>query len=163
MFYCSSVSLPCSGSAMLTRSHIVPRRGSTPSLQLFTRLWWGFMNVVNINSKYPDCIFCNEDFYSLHLALCLSVKRLTCCFSVLSRELRTGENKIENGVILCFMKVVHSCVYSLLSDFLHSPPVFLLPSLKLELITSQAMRAGFSGGMVVDYPNSSKAKKSVPL
>ncbi|CAL8362886.1 unnamed protein product [Merluccius merluccius] len=30
---------------------------------------------------------------------------------------------------------------------------------QLELITSQAMRAGFSGGMVVDYPNSSKAKK----
>ena len=25
------------------------------------------------------------------------------------------------------------------------------------------MRAGFSGGMVVDYPNSSKAKKSVPV
>uniref|UniRef100_A0A8D3BS55 18S rRNA (guanine-N(7))-methyltransferase n=1 Tax=Scophthalmus maximus TaxID=52904 RepID=A0A8D3BS55_SCOMX len=31
---------------------------------------------------------------------------------------------------------------------------------QLELITTQAMRAGFSGGMVVDYPNSSKAKKS---
>lgn len=30
---------------------------------------------------------------------------------------------------------------------------------QLELITSQAMKAGFSGGMVVDYPNSSKAKK----
>ncbi|XP_008424025.1 18S rRNA (guanine-N(7))-methyltransferase [Poecilia reticulata] len=30
---------------------------------------------------------------------------------------------------------------------------------QLELITSQAMRAGFNGGMVVDYPNSSKAKK----
>uniref|UniRef100_A0A3B5Q2Q4 18S rRNA (guanine-N(7))-methyltransferase n=1 Tax=Xiphophorus maculatus TaxID=8083 RepID=A0A3B5Q2Q4_XIPMA len=30
---------------------------------------------------------------------------------------------------------------------------------QLELITSQAMRAGFSGGMVVDYPNSTKAKK----
>uniref|UniRef100_A0A3P8U7S7 18S rRNA (guanine-N(7))-methyltransferase n=1 Tax=Amphiprion percula TaxID=161767 RepID=A0A3P8U7S7_AMPPE len=30
---------------------------------------------------------------------------------------------------------------------------------QLELITTQAMRAGFSGGMVVDYPNSSKAKK----
>uniref|UniRef100_A0A667XM20 18S rRNA (guanine-N(7))-methyltransferase n=1 Tax=Myripristis murdjan TaxID=586833 RepID=A0A667XM20_9TELE len=30
---------------------------------------------------------------------------------------------------------------------------------QLELITAQAMRAGFSGGMVVDYPNSSKAKK----
>ncbi|XP_072524896.1 18S rRNA (guanine-N(7))-methyltransferase [Salminus brasiliensis] len=30
---------------------------------------------------------------------------------------------------------------------------------QLELITSQAMRAGFTGGMVVDYPNSTKAKK----
>ncbi|XP_054703698.1 probable 18S rRNA (guanine-N(7))-methyltransferase isoform X1 [Grus americana] len=29
----------------------------------------------------------------------------------------------------------------------------------LELITAQAMRAGFTGGMVVDYPNSAKAKK----
>lgn len=27
------------------------------------------------------------------------------------------------------------------------------------MITSQAMRAGFYGGVVVDYPNSSKAKK----
>jgi len=31
--------------------------------------------------------------------------------------------------------------------------------LQLELITAQAMRAGFTGGMVVDYPNSTKAKK----
>uniref|UniRef100_A0A2K6U390 18S rRNA (guanine-N(7))-methyltransferase n=1 Tax=Saimiri boliviensis boliviensis TaxID=39432 RepID=A0A2K6U390_SAIBB len=30
---------------------------------------------------------------------------------------------------------------------------------QLELITTQAIRAGFSGGMVVDYPNSAKAKK----
>mmetsp|Transcript_29826 Transcript_29826/g.76987 ORF Transcript_29826/g.76987 Transcript_29826/m.76987 type:complete len:282 (-) Transcript_29826:300-1145(-) len=30
---------------------------------------------------------------------------------------------------------------------------------QMELITSSAMRAGFSGGLVVDYPNSSKAKK----
>lgn len=28
-----------------------------------------------------------------------------------------------------------------------------------ELITTQAMRAGFSGGLVVDFPNSAKAKK----
>uniref|UniRef100_A0A8C4DK22 18S rRNA (guanine-N(7))-methyltransferase n=1 Tax=Dicentrarchus labrax TaxID=13489 RepID=A0A8C4DK22_DICLA len=34
---------------------------------------------------------------------------------------------------------------------------------QLELITTQAMRAGFGGGMVVDYPNSTKAKKSVPI
>ncbi|XP_048375478.1 probable 18S rRNA (guanine-N(7))-methyltransferase [Sphaerodactylus townsendi] len=32
-------------------------------------------------------------------------------------------------------------------------------ALQLELITAQAMKAGFSGGMVVDYPNSAKAKK----
>jgi 18S rRNA (guanine1575-N7)-methyltransferase len=30
---------------------------------------------------------------------------------------------------------------------------------QLELITSSAMRAGFSGGLLVDYPNSAKAKK----
>lgn len=30
---------------------------------------------------------------------------------------------------------------------------------QLELVTAQAMRAGFTGGLVVDYPNSSKAKK----
>ncbi|XP_062377613.1 probable 18S rRNA (guanine-N(7))-methyltransferase [Sardina pilchardus] len=30
---------------------------------------------------------------------------------------------------------------------------------QLELITGQAMRAGFTGGVVVDYPNSTKAKK----
>lgn len=32
-------------------------------------------------------------------------------------------------------------------------------SSQLELLTTQAMRAGFSGGLVVDYPNSTKAKK----
>jgi 18S rRNA (guanine1575-N7)-methyltransferase len=30
---------------------------------------------------------------------------------------------------------------------------------QVELITAQAMKAGFTGGLVVDYPNSSKAKK----
>eukprot|EP00118_Oscarella_pearsei_P007007 m.32976 g.32976 ORF g.32976 m.32976 type:complete len:279 (+) comp31738_c0_seq1:83-919(+) len=30
---------------------------------------------------------------------------------------------------------------------------------QMELITSQALRAGFSGGIVIDYPNSTKAKK----
>ena len=31
--------------------------------------------------------------------------------------------------------------------------------LQMELITQQAMRAGFTGGVLVDYPNSTKAKK----
>lgn len=30
---------------------------------------------------------------------------------------------------------------------------------QLELITTQATRAGFTGGVVVDFPNSAKAKK----
>ncbi|XP_043910075.1 probable 18S rRNA (guanine-N(7))-methyltransferase [Protopterus annectens] len=30
---------------------------------------------------------------------------------------------------------------------------------QLELITAQAMKAGFTGGLVVDFPNSTKAKK----
>lgn len=30
---------------------------------------------------------------------------------------------------------------------------------QLELITHQAMKAGFTGGLVIDFPNSTKAKK----
>ena len=30
---------------------------------------------------------------------------------------------------------------------------------QIEMITSQSMRAGFTGGLVVDFPNSTKAKK----
>ena len=30
---------------------------------------------------------------------------------------------------------------------------------QVELITTQAMKAGFTGGLVVDYPNSTRAKK----
>ncbi len=30
---------------------------------------------------------------------------------------------------------------------------------QLEMITSAAMKSGFSGGLVIDYPNSAKAKK----
>jgi len=29
----------------------------------------------------------------------------------------------------------------------------------MELVTEQAMKAGFYGGIVVDFPNSAKAKK----
>nr|CAG4641114.1 EOG090X0BBW [Eulimnadia texana] len=32
-------------------------------------------------------------------------------------------------------------------------------SAQIELITTQAMKSGFTGGLVVDYPNSTKAKK----
>ena len=33
--------------------------------------------------------------------------------------------------------------------------------IQLELITRQSMKAGFTGGLVVDFPNSTKAKKYV--
>jgi 18S rRNA (guanine1575-N7)-methyltransferase len=32
-------------------------------------------------------------------------------------------------------------------------------SFQVDMITQQAMRAGFTGGLVVDYPNSTRAKK----
>lgn len=35
--------------------------------------------------------------------------------------------------------------------------------LQVELITTQAMKAGFTGGLVVDYPNSTRAKKWVVI
>jgi len=33
---------------------------------------------------------------------------------------------------------------------------------QVEMITHQSMKAGFTGGLVVDYPNSTKAKKILP-
>lgn len=46
---------------------------------------------------------------------------------------------------------------------LSAPPASLPDSLlfspQLELITVQATKAGFTGGVVVDFPNSAKAKK----
>jgi len=32
---------------------------------------------------------------------------------------------------------------------------------QIDMITQQAMKAGFTGGLVVDYPNSTRAKKNV--
>jgi 18S rRNA (guanine1575-N7)-methyltransferase len=30
---------------------------------------------------------------------------------------------------------------------------------QMELVTQYALRAGFTGGLVIDYPNSTRAKK----
>lgn len=38
-----AASPPCSGSVMQTRGHTVLLRDSTPSLVLYTPLWWGFI------------------------------------------------------------------------------------------------------------------------
>lgn len=136
-----AVFLPCSGSVMLTRGHTVLQRDSTDSSVLCIHLWWSHFTLLDHKHQY---LLLNN--ISTFFFFCLSVKRLTCCFSTLSRKLRTGDTPAEIKA--------HFNWYSYTYSHFSSP-------LKLELITTQAMKAGFSGGMVVDYPNSSKAKKSV--
>jgi len=38
---------------------------------------------------------------------------------------------------------------------------YMILYIQMELITQQSMKAGFTGGVVIDYPNSAKAKKLV--
>lgn len=57
----------------------------------------------------------------------------------------------EQTGFLMGMKEACAPVASLRDSPLFSP--------QLELITTQAIKAGFTGGVVVDYPNSAKAKK----
>src|SRR5690606_12160524 len=58
------------------------------------------------------------------------------------------------------LSVFFSTLYSCLSR--GSRAVFQFypeNSAQVELITQQAMKSGFTGGLVIDYPNSTKAKK----
>lgn len=54
--YSLAVSLPCSGSVMLTREHTVLQRDSTPSLVHYTHLWWGFITLVHFFIQIPYLI-----------------------------------------------------------------------------------------------------------
>lgn len=146
----STASLRCSGSAMQTKGPTVHPRDSIPSLVLSTLLWWGLVFKFSVSSNIQN-LFRNLKFLK-SFPLTFSGKGFPCRFSAVPWELRTGENKFL--FFLVFLTTF--CLFLTLSF-----PEFIFPPLqKLELITSQAMRAGFSGGMVVDYPNSSKAKKS---
>ena len=58
--------------------------------------------------------------------------------------------------LYCFFSTLYSCLSR------ESRAVFQFypeNGQQIELITAQAMRAGFTGGLVVDFPNSTKAKK----
>lgn len=84
-FLFPAVFLPCSGSVMLTKGHTVLQRDSTDSSVLFIPLWW--LDFPPLNHKHLHVLLNN----TLVSYFCLSVKRLTCSFSALSRELGTGD------------------------------------------------------------------------
>lgn len=81
------------------------------------------------------------------------------CISISAVQwLCTANRKSENPVkrLSCFF----SSLYSVLARGARAV-LQLYPenAEQLELITAQATRAGFTGGVVVDYPNSARAKK----
>ena len=57
----------------------------------------------------------------------------------------TFQLKCKNILVLLWHRSFHALV--------------ILVCVQVELITTQAMKAGFTGGLVVDYPNSTRAKK----
>ncbi|KAG5268021.1 hypothetical protein AALO_G00207360 [Alosa alosa] len=81
------------------------------------------------------------------------------------------EREVEGGLWLCNadkrshsppkrLYAFFSSLYSCLTRGARAVfQIYPENSEQLELITGQAMRAGFTGGVVVDYPNSTKAKK----
>ena len=69
----------------------------------------------------------------------------------------------SNVLINLTSKYYSSQILYFLNSFF-KPSIFVftclvLVHLQVELITTQAMKAGFTGGLVVDYPNSTRAKK----
>ncbi|VDN07518.1 unnamed protein product [Thelazia callipaeda] len=58
--------------------------------------------------------------------------------------------------LLCFFQSLYACLSRGSRAALQFYPETIDQS---ELITTQAMKAGFTGGLVIDYPHSSKAKK----
>lgn len=58
--------------------------------------------------------------------------------------------------MMCFFQSLYNCLVRGAKAVIQLYPE--TPQ-QMELITSSAMRCGFTGGLVVDYPNSTKAKK----
>lgn len=81
------------------------------------------------------------------------------CISVSALQWLCASNKKEDNPVRR-LHTFFSSLYACLSR--GSKAVFQFypenPQ-QMELVTAQAMKAGFTGGIVVDYPNSSKAKK----
>ncbi|XP_046853481.1 probable 18S rRNA (guanine-N(7))-methyltransferase [Xenia sp. Carnegie-2017] len=81
------------------------------------------------------------------------------CISVSALQwLCTSNKKTDNPVkrLYTFFSSLYACITrgsKAVFQFYPENPQ------QMELVTTQALRAGFTGGIVVDYPNSSKAKK----
>ncbi|XP_006859761.1 PREDICTED: ribosome biogenesis methyltransferase WBSCR22 isoform X2 [Chrysochloris asiatica] len=81
------------------------------------------------------------------------------CISISAVQwLCNANKKSENPVkrLFCFFSSLYSVLVRGARAVLQ---VYPENSEQLELIMTQATKAGFTGGMVVDYPNSAKAKK----
>lgn len=81
------------------------------------------------------------------------------CISISALQwLCTANRKSENPVkrLYCFFSSLYSVLVRGARAVLQ---VYPETSEQLELITTQATKAGFTGGVVVDYPNSARAKK----
>nr|XP_023511221.1 probable 18S rRNA (guanine-N(7))-methyltransferase isoform X2 [Equus caballus] len=103
----------------------------------------------------------------------IPAKRLYCFFSSLYSVLVLRLNRKFSGLRLPdeMQKTLMSKSETDCNSSVHYAEFFLVRgsravlqlypenSEQLELITTQATRAGFTGGVVVDYPNSTKAKK----
>lgn len=109
-----------------------------------------------LSLKYPGSLFLMKTFYNLFLLFQSRGSRAVFQLYPENSEQVKGGKKPS----LCFHEGSVSAEEQPegFSSLTYHLPLF---SPKLELITTQAMKAGFSGGMVVDYPNSAKAKKSV--
>ena len=141
MFYCSSVSLPCSGSAMLTRGHTVLPRDSTPSLLPFTLLWWAFINHVDIIKNIQIPHFTMKTFTYVTSLFVFQSRGARAVFQLYPENSEQVGGK--NGVILCFMMV---CVLMCLQSDVRIPS--LTSSLPLSLSKAWADHvAGHEGGL----------------
>ncbi|KAL1768880.1 putative 18S rRNA (guanine-N(7))-methyltransferase isoform X1 [Sigmodon hispidus] len=81
------------------------------------------------------------------------------CISISAVQWLCNANKksdVPARRLYCFFSTLYSALVRGARAVLQLYPE---NSEQLELITTQATRAGFTGGVVVDYPNSAKAKK----
>lgn len=67
---------------------------------------------------------------------------------------KTSHNPVKR--LYCFFSLLFACLSRNARAVLQFYPE---NSQQIELVTTQATKAGFFGGVVIDFPNSTKAKK----
>lgn len=96
--------------------------------------------------------------------VCCRRRRITTFFTSLYRALRRGARCVHTGVVLHVCQwcgLTHLFGVLLLRVPSTSAVLQLYPEFpeQVEMLTTAAVRCGFTGGLVVDYPHSSKARK----